>query len=109
MERVDDRGEGGIINKTGFLNSQKRMGPQAEVAGPSQMSKVPSVHSGVKGKGEIIMQAGQLREFLYGGCCLFYELALLWRMTRSISCRYRKKDGEPENDGVPVKRWNRTP
>ena len=99
MERVDDRGERGIRNKTRFLNSQERMGPQAEVAGPSQMSKVPSIHSGVKGRGEIIMKAAQLREFLYSGCYLFYELALLWRMTRSIDCRHRENVGSQRMTG----------
>lgn len=30
---VDDRRERGIINKARFLNSQERLGPQAEVEG----------------------------------------------------------------------------
>lgn len=68
-----------------------------------------------KKKTEVTLKPSELRAFLYGRCYNFYKLASPWKMTRSSYCRYRESMGQrhtikkPENDGIPVKRWNRTP
>lgn len=74
---VDDRRERGIINKARFLNSQERLGPQAEVEGRLRWARfLVLMQSKGKKRVKVTLKPSELRAFLYGGCYNFINWLL---------------------------------